>query len=1134
MRRLNFRSMLGRVLILGLLSFGSLAFAQVSATMTGSATDPSGASVPNVKVNIINEGTGVVVRAVVTNSAGIYSAPNLAIGHYTLRANAPGFKSYDRTGIVLNVNSTVLANIPLVVGSTTQNVTVQANPIQVQSETNELSTLITGTQIDEIAINGRNPFQLASLVPGSSNSVVQFQSPEASGSGGNAITYNGERLQQNDYLIDGGEVYDRGCGGCYEIEPSPDAVAEFKIITSNAAGNIGMASGGIVSLSLKSGTSHFHGGVWEYNRNDAFDANNYLAKRSHTQKPELRYNIFGFNIAGPVVIPRVYGDEPKKTFFFYNMEWRRLIEGGEILSNAIPSAAFSGNFGSANITVPQTSDPAARARFASYGLTPGEKFPNNQIPAGLIDPNVALLLKAGIFPAPNTPDGLHFSSAAPATTNVREEIGRIDHQFNDKISLHGSVAYDSGFEQALPPQNSIGSYSNVGSTFTIPSYVTVVSLTDAITSNLLNEVWFSFNGNKQNIVPFGLYVQPDGYNVQPYFPGANADNRIPTISLGKPYSVNYDVGSTEPWSNSYGAWEYKDNLSWVLGKHSIMLGGSYMLYQKIQELSGYTQGDYGFNGSFTGNSFADLLLGYAGSYSELQIQNTVDLSAHTLTFYGLDNWKVADRLTLSFGVRWEYLPHVFEVNNRLSNFDPADYNLADKPIFNANGSLDPNGPGFRTVDVPEAIPNTPFYLNGVVLAGRNGTPKGLVDNRYNNFAPRVGFAYSLTNDDKTVLRGGLGMFYNRINAGDSIRMGPNPPFSYTPSTSNVYFSNPATSNVTGLTAVEPRFPASFTALNPSYPIPTSMQYSLGIQRQLSALAVLGVTYAGDKNYNQSYASNINAVPLSDPNRLAICGGNCGYKGPTYNPNLDRNYPGFSTIIDQSTGTSSIYNSLQVSLLIHARKGLNFSGAYTYSHSIDSGSNDLGLVSDPYNIGYDRGNSDFDRKHIAQFSYYYALPFFRNTSSFLTKTVLGGWQVSGITTAETGQPVSALLGYDNTGLGGATTSRANVVGPVKYPKTVQHWFSYSSFAAPPPLVFGDSARNLLYGPGLFNWNIALFKVFPLGGRGAQFEFRGETFNTFNHTQFQGVNHTFSNGPNLFGEVTSVYDPRVIQLGGALTF
>jgi hypothetical protein len=1108
-------------------------FAQVSATITGTATDPTGAAVPNIKVSIVNEGTGVVVRSLVTNSSGIYSAPNLPVGTYSLRASAPGFKSYERTGIVLNVISTVLANIPLVVGSTTQNVTVQANPIQVQSETNDVSTLITGTQIKEIAINGRNPFQLARLVPGASNSVVQFQSPEASGSGGNNITYNGERFAQNDYLIDGGEVYDRGCPGCYEIEPSPDAVAEFKIITSNAAANIGMASGGIVSVSLKSGTRHFHGGVWEVDRNDAFDANNYIAKRSHTSKPELRYNVYGFNIGGPVVIPRVYGDNPKKTFFFYNMEWRKLIEGGEIFANAIPNTAYGGNFGSAKITVPQTSDPSALARFSSYGLTPGEEFPNNQIPAGLIDPNVTLLLKAGIFPHPNTPDGLHFSAAVPATTNVTEEIGRIDHQFNDKISLYGSFAYDSGIEQALPPQNSIGSYSNVGSTFTIPSYVTVVGLTDAITSNLLNEVFFTFNGNNQTIVPFGLYVQPKGYNVQPYYPGANADNRIPTITLGKPYGVNYDVGNTEPWSNLYHAWEYKDNLSWVRGKHSIMLGGSYMLYHKNQEISGYTQGYYGFTGTFTGNSFADFLLGYANSYSELEIQNTVDLAANTLTFYGLDNWKVTDRLTASYGLRWEYLPHVFEVNGRLSNFVPADYNQSEKPTFNADGSLNPAGPGFSTVDVPEAIPNTPFYLNGVVLAGRNGTPQGLVHNPYDTFAPRVGFAYALTGDGKTVLRGGLGMFYNRVNAADAIRMGNNPPFTYEPSTSNVYFSKPATSDVTGLTATTPRFPAGITAITPNYPIPTSIQYSLGIQRQLSSIAVLGGTYVGDKNYNQSYDSNINAVPLSDPNRLAICGGNCGYKGPTYNPNLDRNYPGFSTIIDQSIGTSSIYNSLQVSLLIHARKGLNISGAYTYSHSIDYGSQDLALISDPYNIEYDRGNSDFDRRHIAEFSYYYALPFF-NKGSLLARTVLGGWQVSGITTAETGQPVSATLGYDNTGLGGLTTSRANIVGPVKYLKTVQHWFSYSSFAAPPPLVFGDSARNLLYTPGLFNWNISMFKVFPLGGRGTQFEFRAESFNTFNHTEFHGVDNNFSNGPNLFGEVTSVYDPRVFQFGGTLTF
>jgi hypothetical protein len=274
------------------------------------------------------------------------------------------------------------------------------------------------------------------------------------------------------------------------------------------------------------------------------------------------------------------------------------------------------------------------------------------------------------------------------------------------------------------------------------------------------------------------------------------------------------------------------------------------------------------------------------------------------------------------------------------------------------------------------------------------------------------------------------------------------------------------------------------------------------------------------------------VPVTDPNRLAICGSVCGYTGTTYNSNLDRNYPGFSHITLETTGTTSNYNSLQAQFTMRMTNSLNITGAYTYSHALDSGSADLGVISNPYNKDYDRGNADFDRRHIAQFSYYYRLPFFLN-GSLLERETIAGWQVSGITTAETGQPQSVTLGYDNTGLGGTETSRANQIAPVSYPKTAAHWVNYSSFAAPPALTFGNSARNLVYGPGQFNWNIALFKSFPIGDR-VKLELRAETFNTFNHTEFESISTTYSSGAASFGKVTAVYDPREIQLGGTLSF
>jgi hypothetical protein len=428
-------------LVIATLALGLVksAHAQSTATLNGHVLDPSGAAVPGATIVIRNDETAATVRTLTTNSQGLYSAPNLSSGLYSVTAQAQGFSTFQRKGIVLDVASTVEADVTFSVGGTAQSVTVQANAVQVQTETSDVDTVISQTQINEIDVNGRDPFQLAALTPGASNSAASFLSPV----GSNAtpqITFNGERKQANDYFIDGAEITDRGGGGGYEVEPSQNAVAEFKIIASDAPGNIGLASGGLISVELKSGGHDLHGSAWEYVRNQAFDANNYLAKQNKTAKPELRYNLFGFNASGPVVIPHVYGASRNKTFFFYNMEWRRLIQGNQILPLAIPATVQAGNFGSSAIYVPSTTDPAAIARFAAYNLKPGQQFPNDTIPAGLIDPNVALLLSAGIFPTPNSADGLHFSSAAPARTDLQEEVARIDHKINEKMELTGTIS----------------------------------------------------------------------------------------------------------------------------------------------------------------------------------------------------------------------------------------------------------------------------------------------------------------------------------------------------------------------------------------------------------------------------------------------------------------------------------------------------------------------------------------------------------------------------------------------------------------------------------------------------------------------------------------------------------------------
>ncbi|HEY1212657.1 MAG TPA: carboxypeptidase regulatory-like domain-containing protein, partial [Bryobacteraceae bacterium] len=980
------------LLFLSIVFAGVNLWAQSTATILGTVTDPTGAVVPNATVTITNTGTGTS-RTVTSNQSGAYNAPDLQIGTYSIKVDAPGFKSYQKTGVVLNVNATVRTDIPLEVGQSTESVTVEANPIQIQTATSEQSSVITSQQIQQIDTNGRNPVQLATLVPGASSSLPDFNAPTALGSNNN-ISFNGERPQHNLWMIDGGEAYDRGSGGGMIVNPSPDALAEFRVMTSNYSAQFGAASGGTVSMAVRSGTRDFHASAWEFNRNDVFDATDFFANRSGTGKPKLRYNAYGFNIGGPLFIPKLYNKDRQKTFFFYNMEWRKLIQGSQLNVTAIPTPEFTGDFSGLHkpITVPQTTDPAAISRFAAAGLTPGQPFKGNIIPTSLLDPNAMAFLNTGAFPKANAPNS-QFAAAVAVPTNLREEIVRIDHRFSDKLALMGHLIYDSSSNAYATTLWGSDTYPTVGTLLTAPSYSVVVRLTETISPTIVNEVNYNFNGNKLNLVPTGTYARPSGFKVPEYFT-SNLLNRLPRIDIGQPYNVNYDPGP-RPWNNVYGAHQVGDDLSWTHGNHNIQLGGSYMRSIKTQDISGYTNGYFGFNGSFTGDSFADFLLGYSDSYQELQLQDATNIAFNQFAAYAVDNWRVSNRLTLNLGLRWEGIPHSYDENNLVSNFVPGLYNPANRAVLNSNGSLNTAGPGFGTV-AGSPLSTIPFYLNGIGIPGQNGFPRGLVQNHWNNWGPRVGFAFDPTGDQKTVIRGGFGMFYERIQGNDIYDMGTNPPFSYYPNASNVSLSNPSISDVTGQQAAVPTYPSSLRALAYSdYKVPVATQYSLGIQRQLSQAAVLNLSYVGSHGYHQPDVRNINTVPLNDPNRLAICGGNCNYKGPNanYNPNFDRIFTGFSGINMTEAATGSNYNSLQASVTWRTRNGLTLSGSYTYSHELDYVTGDTNNVSNPFNRAYDYGSGDFDRRHIAIINYVYELPFFR-ASRGAVHSLLGGWEISG--------------------------------------------------------------------------------------------------------------------------------------------
>jgi Carboxypeptidase regulatory-like domain len=1106
-------------------------FAQ-EATILGTVTDPTGATVPGATIRITNNDTGLMEQFP-SNAAGEYVAPSLHIGRYVVRAEAAGFKSVEHKDVVLQVGDRIRVDFQLEVGAATEQVTVEAAPIAVQADSSEVSNVISGEQVQQIATNGRNLYLLTTLMPGVSNAMggdFQLATPVSSDMN---VSFNGLRPGHNMYMVDGGEDYDRGGGGGISIMPSLEAIAEFRSNTSNYSAEYGLASGGITTMVFKSGTSQIHASAWEFLRNDYLDAGNYFTNASGSGKPELRFNEFGFNVGGPVTLGKLYNKNRQKTFFFYNMEWRKYIQGNGVINQTVPLTSwYGGDFSGAPFTihVPSAAQlaPSVLAKFTADGLAPGQAFPNNTIPANLLNPNAQLLLQAGIFPAPTS--GTQFIKGVTAPTNFKEELVRIDHHFSDTFALFGHFVAEQISQGYVTTQWSGDNVPTVGDTFGNPSYSGVLHAIHTINPSLVNEIAFNYNGNRINILPTGLFGQPSGLDIPRLFTGPNNLDRIPSIDLAGSTGANYTSNWT-PWINSANDYQIRDDVSWTKGAHQLKMGFSWALYKKVQDLFVNTEGGYTFNGVYSGNDFADFLLGLSNAYSEGAVQDAGHWNNQSWAAYIQDNWRVNRRLTVNLGLRWDGVPHTYEANNRMSNFYPNLYNPADPAILLPNGTISPNSPGLITSPNP-ILKGYEFYGNGIGIAGQNGISNGLVANHWAAFEPRVGFAYDVTGHSKTILRAGFGMTYERIQGNDMYNAGPNIPFSDNVTFNNVSLSNPGTSLLTGQTLSAPILPASIVGLNSSdYKLPVSYQFSFGIQQALSNNSVLTVGYVGNQNRHQSDEEELN-LPAQSALPSLINGTN------VFNNVVP--YAGYASIAMYRDAANSHYNSLQVSIRSRLRSDLTFQAAYTHAKAVDSASNsgngwDLDTIPDPYNRAYGVGPAAFNHTDVFVANFIYDIPAFRHNNSRAVKTLLGGWQFAGYVTAETGLPINVQLGGPaaNNGLptwngAGPGGNRPNLAGSISYPGTVASWFNTSAFVAPAVGQYGTLGFDALTGPGRDDWNLSLFKSFVLSEkRGSRIEFRAESFNVFNHTQFQNVSTNFS--ASNFGQITSAFDPREFQLG-----
>ena len=1200
-----FRMRFFLILFVALVGFSASTFAQ-QATIVGTVTDPSGAVVPNVNVTITNTDTGLS-RVFPTNDAGQYVAPDLQIGHYDIKANAAGFKVAEQKNVVLAIGDRLRVDFQMQMGAAAETVTVEANAVAVQQDTGEESQLLNPEEMSQLAINGRSVYQLAALTPGASSQITGTINTPVGGD--NAVEFNGLRQNHNIYLLDGGEDDDRGGAGGMSIAPSTDAIAEFRALTSNYSADYGLSSAGTMTMVLKSGSSTLHASAWEFDRNDAFDARDFFHPQAvQPVKTELRYNIWGFNVGGPVTLGHFYNPDRKKTFFFYNMEWRRYVIGGSTHQTVPDPATFGGNFSSLlTATTPtqlKVPNLGSNEGYLSQncpggtlpaGLTPGGNFPGNIIPACMINANGSALLKAGIFPTPNTniAGGIGtFVGGANSDTSLKEEIVRLDHNFSSKFSVFGHFIAEQVTQGFPISQWSGDNVPTVGDNFGNPSYSAVVHTTYTISPTLVNEVAFNYNGNRINIIPYattGLasLALPSGYTSARLFPSSpNNLNRIPNIDLSGGVGSNFEISSW-PWINSANDYQIRDDVSWTKGAHQFKMGGSWALYKKVQNLFGQTQGGFSFNNSdFTGSNVANMLLGVPSSYQQLAVQDSGYWNNVSTALWVQDNWRVNHRLTLNLGLRWDGVPHTYEANNRMGNFYPQLYNpalaatfdtngnicsgAANSPVAGANPGCTAASPGLGTS--PNSIlkaAGTQLYLNGIGIESQCYTsptnfcvPKDLVNNHWTAFGPRLGFAYDLLGDGKTVVRGGFGIMYERIQGNDMYNAGPNIPFSLQVNLNSVEMTNPSISLNTGAPAPQPVNAASITGLDINkYQLPVSYQYSVGVQRALTPKTVLSVSYVGNQGRHQNfYTTNSNLVPESSLPGILTPVIESGAAAPPYQTS-GVTFPGFNTINLATNEANTHYNALQADVTSQLGRDLFLRAMYTLSRAVDpapsggGAGSDLQGISNPYGgWAYDNGLSGYNRTHVFLTDFIYDIPLLRHSDNKFVKNVVAGWEVSGIITAESGLPLNITLGGTQGGNFVGGSNRPDIAGSVNYEHAVIagknqqiQYINPAAFSDPAIGAYGDMPHNGATGPGRDNWNLSLFKTLTLSeSRGSRLELRLETFNTWNHTQFNGVNQTINfnfvpasksfafNPGNNFGQYNSAFDPRILQLGGKIYF
>jgi hypothetical protein len=1125
-------------------------------TISGFVKDPSGAVVPNARVVIKSEATGVT-RETTTNESGFYIVTNVPPGYYTMTAEAPGFKKYTSTGNKLDPNAALAIEAVLQIGAATETIEVTATAVLLQSESSTVQKLVGREQIDSLELNGRNPAFLAMLQPGVlGGTLAGFNYGLSNG----PSNINGSRVQENIMTFDGAPAIRTRANGTSIGVADVDSTQEVQILTANYSAEYGRASGGQIRIVTRSGGRDFHGGAYEYLKNTNLNSNTWARNTTPATAftTPVHYNQFGFFVGGPFYLGDKFNKEKNKIFWFWGEEWIR-YRTEQTTTLTVPTAAMrAGDFSELLTTNPirgvaRIYDPLT---CPTAGAASCVQFPNNVIPTARLSPNGIGLLKA--YPAPNVPSGfvlgnVNWYAVAAHPYDTRKDTVSVDMNLteNHRMSFrrqnyayHEYQPFDGGSDRMPKWFNRPNQTNSLSYIWTIgPKLVNEVRLTASLDGVFMP---VNLSSGSYDRTKYGVnypYLMSAGDKMVP--------NRIPDIVIPNFSGL---TGGPYPSHSSGPIYNASDSLSWVKGNHTFKFG---FLYEKSGEndfdqinVSGVPGGTNNQNGRFafsdartgggatSGVAVANAALGLFDVYAEIGQRSYTIYRGSLWEAFAQDGWKATRKLHVDYGVRWTVNIPYRALWGNMDLFDRRYYDPSKAVKQNpANGYvIAGSGDRYNGMVIPGS--GVPDAGKGRVQAFSttdfnylfHGLPDYYSQIYWGQFQPRVGLAYQLT--DKTVFRAGTGRFFTRLGVSDSIFMGGNAPFQPMASVSLGSVDNPGG-------GPQNFFPFSITTQTLHFKNPEAWNWNFTFERQLPFKTMVTVAYVGRRGLHLQQEMDINQLPVGTLQA-----------NPGINTDYLRPYKGYGVIRETENMASSRYNSFQVNWTRRFTGGLAFGVAYTLSKSMDNGSTNRDIVPFTYDRSMLWGPSNFDTRHVFVANYIYELPFLKGKTN-VTGKLLGGWQISGITQFQTGMPSTVATGDDFAGVG-TLGSMSGMGQPWIRNGTPQYTQKFAALGASDPnqwftttnpdgsAIFTRPAqgaynkqlvRNAFYSPGWQNWNIGLFKRFQLTER-AGVQFRAEAYNFVNHPNWSGANFTPTS--SLFGKVTSKSSERNLQLALRFNF